>query len=417
MLIRIIFLILVVLTQANAAPVIPIALQDVVKRVSENNYKVYENALKVYQAKSNIEKARADLLPRLNLWNLAGMIFDPTSIVENIPDVAPFLVPGNWFRLEEIKLLYLAEKEGYRALWGNELFIAKSLYLNILLDQRIYKHIEDSIVELQKIHRIIKTREMFGGARPGTARDIEIRILGLIEDKEKLRVLLAQENDSLSYLLGYPADQELSLSPVNNPIFEDFKPIDGRDFEFRMLASSPERRQYYHFFSVLSQIKKEIQYSFLGASSISRGVAGGVFDTLPVGNGIGLGDKAAMKIVDAQRKIMETQKAGVEETLRRQLRAVVGQFNSDVVNYDNFKKRFDLAKGSKESLIRRVQLGEDINVVELSESSRNQIQAETGLLVVQFRFLNLVDRLNRLVFEGDYSMNPPMIESLQGGRL
>ena len=128
-----------------------------------------------------------------------------------------------------------------------------------------------------------------------------------------------------------------------------------------------------------------------------------------------LGNKAAVKIVDTQKKIMETQKIGVEETLKRQLRGVVTQFNSDVVNYDNFKHRLELSKGSKDSIFRRIQLGEDINVIELSESSRNQILSETALLAVQFRFLSLIDRLNRLIFDGDYSMNPPLVDSIIGG--
>lgn len=133
---------------AFAAKPNTISLPEVATRVAGSNFKVYENALKVYQAQTNIQKARWDLLPKLNLWSIAGMVIDPFSIVENIPDVAPFLVPGNWFRLEEVKLLYLAEKEGYRALWGNEVFIAKTLYKNVLFDEQLLKHVQTSINEL-----------------------------------------------------------------------------------------------------------------------------------------------------------------------------------------------------------------------------------------------------------------------------
>ncbi len=399
---------------ANAQAPKQIKLSDVVDRVSNSNYKVYENALKVYQAKSNIEKARADLLPRLNIWSIASIILDPTSIFDQLTDIAPFLVPGNWFRLEENKLLYLAEREGYRALWGNEVNIAKTLYKHVLFDEQLYKQVLVSIAELERIHKIVKTRETFGGAKPGTARDIEIRLLGLKEDAENLNILLALEYDELTYALGYTTNEDVVLTPVEMPKVEELKPINPKEYEFRLLSSSPERRQFDHFFSVLSQIKKEIEYAVMGVSQISRGVAGGIFDNIPIPNGLG-GKEASLKILNAQKEIMKTQKIGVEETLKRQLRAVGTQFNSDLANYDNFKRRVQLSKESKEALLRRLKLGENIDVVELSENSRAQILAETALLTVHYRVLNSTDRLQRLIFDGDYSMNPPLIDSLKGG--
>lgn len=396
---------------------VPIKLSDVVERVSNQNFKVYENALKVYQAKSNIEKARADLLPRLNLWKLVGVIFNWGSLFDTITDVAPFLVPGNWFRLEEIKLLYLAEKEGYRALWGNELNIAKAMYIHVLLDQGLYKHIQKSISDLEKVHRIIKTRETFGGAPIGSAREVEIKLLGLKEDEKNLQVLLAQENAELSYVLGFDQYTELVLEPVVLPVFEQLKPINPREYEFRLLSTSPERRQFDHFLSVITQIKKEIEYSFLGVSEISRGAAGGIFEAIPIpNNGLGFGKEAAMKMAEAQKEILKTQKRGIEETLKRQLNNTAVVYNSDIDNYENFKRRFELSTQSKNALLKRIQLGENVNVLELSESSRNQIQAESTLLAIQYRFMTSIDRIERLIFSGDYEKTAPLIESLKGGQ-
>lgn len=405
---------------ANSATVV--SLSDVVSRVSNNNYVVYENALRAYQAKTNIEKARADLLPKLNLWKIAGVLlnpatyFNPTSIVESIPDIAPFLVPANWFRLQEVKLLYLAEKEGYRALWGNELHVAKTLYKHVVFDRQLLVHVKSSIRDLEKIHVIVKTRETFGGAKPGSARDIEIRILGLEEDRQNLDMLLQEEHRQLTFLLGYNSNEIVELKPVTIPEIEKLKPIIPVDYEFRMLSSSPERRQFDHFLSVLNQIKKEFQYSFLGGSEISRGIAGGIFEQLPTSNGLGLGNKAAIKMVETEKEIMKTRKVGVEETLKRQLQVVALQYNSDLANYGNFKRRIQLSRESKVSLIRRLELGEKMDVLELSEASRNQILAETALYAVQYRVMNTYDRLERLIFSGDYSLNPPLIQSLKGGR-
>lgn len=414
---KILFLIIICLQSfAQAIGARKITIDEVVQQVGSRNFKVYEYALKVYQVKANVDKARWDLLPKLNLWSIAGMVMDPFSIVEKIPEVAPFLVPGNWFRLNEVKLLYLAEQEGYRALWGNEIFTAKTLYKNFLFDQQVLKHVQSSLKEFEKIHQIIKTRETFGGAPPGSARDIEIRILGLQQDEQNLKILLAQEYDQLTYSFGLPAQEKKELAPVVIPVIERLKPMDPTQYEFRLLSHSPERRQFDHFLSVLDQIKKEIMFSFLGVSQVSRGVAGGIFDDFPIPNGAGLGMSAAMRVINSQKEIMKNQKLGIEETLKRQIRSVSYQYNSDITNYGLFKKRKALAQDSREALLRRVRLGENINVLDLAESSRILVQSETAIYALQYRMMTLIDRTQRLLFDGDYSMKPPLIDSLKGTR-
>lgn len=409
-----VILILMLSSESHSVPSKRIKIEDVVKRVSQNNYGIRENAYKVYQAKVNIEKARADLLPRLNLWNVASLILDPGSLVDKISDVAPFLIPANWFRVEQVKLLSLAEKEGYRALWGNEIFTAKTLYKHILFDQQLLRHVQQSIKEMEKVFLIVKTKETFGGVKPGTAREIEIRVLGLKEDEVNLKVLLALESDELSYSLGFPMGTFLNLVPVSMPVMSKLQTIDSNFFEFKALAVSPERRQFDHFLSVLNQIKKEIQYSVFGVSNISRGVAGGVFDSIPLPNGLGNGNDASTKIIDSQKEIIKLQKLGIEETLRKQLRAVVTVYNSDITNYSNYKRRQELAKESKNAIYRRIQLGENVDILELAESSRNEIQAQTAIYSIWYRILNSQDRIKRLTFEGDYNQNPPLIDSLKG---
>src|SRR3990172_3870541 len=56
---------------ASPTPV-TVTLEEVVKKVSTENYTVYGNALRVYQAREAVQVARMNLLPRLNLWRLAG---------------------------------------------------------------------------------------------------------------------------------------------------------------------------------------------------------------------------------------------------------------------------------------------------------------------------------------------------------
>ena len=398
--------------------VVQITVKDVVKKVSNENYNVYANALRVYQAKENIQFARMNLLPKLNIWRVAGVALDVVtgngaSALGLVGDIAPFLVPANWFRLDASKVLYNAEKEGYRALWANELMTAKALYVHLLLDQSLFEHIKQSEQELRDLLVIVDSRETLGGASQGASRDIEVRLLSLQEDLRQLEVLIDEEESLLSYMMGYEASTVVTPAPIPMPNFEGMRPLDYEDFVFRAVDTSPEIRQFDHFIAASDSVRKEVIYSFLGTSSMSRGVGGGVFDGIPIQDGLGFGAPASMRIVSAQKEILKTQRKGIEETLKRHLKLLVKQYNLDLESYANLKRRVELTVSANEQLFERLSLGQDVDMLELVEASRNHIQADTSFFAIKYRFLTNEDKLARLIFHGDYTMKPILIESLK----
>ncbi|MGK5087364.1 hypothetical protein WDW86_07380 [Bdellovibrionota bacterium FG-2] len=410
------FAVLLVSTVSQASSTQTITQEDVVKKVSSENYEVLENALRVYQAKEAIEVARGNLLPRLNLWKVAGVVAD--TVMQNyggaamglIEDVAPFLIPANWFRLKEAQILFLAEKEGYRALWANEVMTAKGLYFHSLLDQSVLEHVNMNIGELEELLLIVSTREILGGASDGGSRDIETRILSLKEDRRALEVLVLEETNLLSFMMGFPNEIEVALTPIPLPDFNSFEPLQYEDFEFRAIDSSPEVRQFDHFIAASEYVRKEVTYSFLGGSSMSRGLNGGAFDMLPSQVGLGFGTGASMRIVDSQKSVLQIQQRAVTETLRRQLKLLIENYNLDLANYADLSRHADLTELTQKQLYERLGLGENIEMLMLVEASRNHIQAETALFAVHYRFLLNEDKLKRMIFQGDYFKEPAAIE-------
>jgi outer membrane protein TolC len=325
-------------TSARANPPETITLQDVTKRVSESNFAVYQNAIRVYQAKESIKAARGNLLPHLNLWDIAGAAADiytgggtgGAGVVGLISDIVPFLIPANWFRVQEVKLLYQADQLGYQALWANELMSAKALYMHVVLDQSLRENILHNIEEVSNIHKIVQMRELLGGAPQGSAREIEIRLLALQEDKRSMEVLLQEELSQLSFAMGMPAQTTLELTQIDLPNMATLEPLNYDDFEFRAVDSAPEINQYDYFIEASDYVRRETMYSFLGASSMSRGAGGGVFDNIPVTPGLGFGTAPSMRIVSAQKDILKLQKLGAEEVIKRQLKLLVNNYNLDL---------------------------------------------------------------------------------------
>ena len=402
-------------SHAQNQQVVEISMEQLVQKVSTENYTVYESATRVYQAKESITVARKNLLPRLNIWKMASAALEivaggPAGIAAGsfsiIEDIAPFLVPANWYRVSQTKLFYEADKEGYKALWANEILTAKALYHHMLLDSALRDHIKQTKKDLQKILEIVKVRETFGGAPRSVSQDIKIRMLALDEDLRSLDVLLAEEESLLAYMMGYSTGVKLRVKPVQMPDFGALERLDYKDFEYRAVEVSPEIKQFEYFIEAANYVKKEISYAFLGTSSLSRGINGGIFDNIPMQAGLGFGTGASLRIARAQKDILKVQKKGVEETVKRNLKLLVDNYNLDIDNFHGMTKRVSLTKDVLDQLYKRAKFGDEIQSIELIEASRSHIDADTALFSVIFRFLNNEDKLSRLIFHGDYSKTP-----------
>lgn len=411
-------------SQAQSRDVVEVKLSDVVSKVSSENFNLYENALRVYQSKESITVARMNLLPRLNLWNMVSSAVEvffggPTGAVSGastlVEDIAPFLVPANWFRVSQARLFYEADKEGYRALWANEVLTAKSLYYHILLDTSLKDHIARSRADLERIQQYVRVRETFGGLPQGVSQEISLRMLALEEDSRALEALIAEEESLLGFMMGHPTGTRLKVAPVELPDYDTIRPLEYEDFVYRAVNVSPEIRQFNYLIDAAYYVRQEVRYAFLGSSSMSRGLSGGVFDNLPMQNGLGFGTAASLRIVRSQREILKTQQKAVTETVKRHLRLLVNNYNLDLANYKNTKRRLELAHEVLDNLYKRIQFGDAVDSLQLIEASRNVIQADTVLYSTMYRFLSSEDKLSRMIFNGDYSKSPVAIAQLRGG--
>ncbi|MEX0799179.1 MAG: TolC family protein [Bacteriovoracaceae bacterium] len=385
-----------------------ISLEDVAKNVKESNFTVLENAQRVYQAKETINFNKRNLLPRLNLWNLLSTPFDWRGAINIVQDIAPFLVPNNWFKLRQSEDFYLAYQEQYRALWANEVMTAKLLFINALRDQDFLKALKEQVAQMEDLIGIARSGQIFGATDPRTVRFLEIRRLELQEDARKFETLLSEEKKAISYALGLQQEEEISLSKIPLPEVEELEPLNYDTFIFRALDSSPELNQYDHLKEALYHTRKTIHFSFLGASQTSASI----FTNIPVQDGLGFGAASSLRISNSEDHILDIQKESTREVLKKNLYNLVSNFNSYVVNIENQQKRRSLAQANYESIRTQLALGMSIDPLEMLKSAENEFDAKVSLINYKYEVVNTMEKLKRMIFNEDYKKRESKLQRL-----
>jgi len=380
----------------------PVTLEDVTTQVTQANYFVRENAERVYQAKASVQLARRNLLPKINLWRVVESVGSPQSLLGIVADIAPFLVPNNWFRVGEEKLFAEATTHGYRALWANELLTARGLLLQASLDERLLEQVSENVNDLEKLTAMVRSREVLGTIPAGSLKQLEVRQLAAEEELRGFTRITHENRTQLSYILGFPGNEEAVPSGVRYSNLNNARPLVYGDYEERVLASSFEIKQYDSLIQAARKVRKGRYFNFLGTSSITRSAAGSVFDSLPQQDGLGFGLGPSVRIVKSEQRLLEIQKTAIQETLKRNLKILVESFNLDLLSRADAIQRRKLTEELWTLLTNRIRLGASVSAFDLVEASRNRVEAISAYYAAEIRLLLNADRLKRLMYSDVY---------------
>ncbi|MFT6068095.1 MAG: hypothetical protein ACJAT2_002342 [Bacteriovoracaceae bacterium] len=397
----------------SIAETVPLRIEDVASKVSKDNFMVLENAERVYQRKEKIKFSRAGLLPKLNIWNLLkipALIIDPLAIGDIIQDVAPFLVPANWFKVGQAKHLYKSQQEQYRALWANEVNTAKLLFTSVYRDIKLQELIASKSTQYKGLMDIAESRNIFGEGNIFAYNLIKDRHLALVEDTRNLKNLTFNESKELQYLTGIGNELDIKIVPPVLPKLGEAEKIEFSKIVFKVIEASPEAKQFEHMFNALGKVKGEIFFNILGSSTYSA--ENGAFDNIPIQDGLGFGLGPSLRISKSEGRILKIQLKATVETLKRQVNALVNEHNSLIENFDITKQRIALAEANYQAMVDHISIGGEIDALEMTEILDNLYASKVLLLSYEFRYSDLVEKLKRMTFSGDYANDPNNLEDV-----
>ncbi|MGZ3769481.1 MAG: hypothetical protein ACXVCP_00665 [Bdellovibrio sp.] len=384
---------------ATAAKMITLA--DVTAQAKKQNLLIKQKLVEAHQSQQLVQYNRAGLIPKLNLFNLLSTGGTLVGAAGIIGDIAPFLIPANWFRIKEVQISKEYQKKSYQALWGNELLSTRSLYLTIVSDLNsleIYKDYQKNLIELKEI---AETRDQFGGDRLGALEMLLAQIAKVQEDQVSLKDIINQEFYNLTQLTLMDPKTQYDFD-LKTKISSSWKYIDSTNLILSAQDSSPEVKSYDNLIQMLTYIKKEIQFSFFGSSQLSRGVAGGVFDDLPINGGWSVTNKISFALTKTKEEQLKTQQLGVKETLKRQILRLIDQDS-----FLNEKETALLARKTHlenqwEILLDRLQFGMNAAMDELIYNRQAYAETQIALININILHSQLNDKAHRILWRDDY---------------
>ncbi len=401
-LILLVLIIIASMPQSEGATVV-LTLAEVSNKVKTQDFTILENAQRIYQSKEAIQVARMNLLPRLNLWSVVGVIIDWKNAVGIIEDLVPFLVPGNWFRVRQQQLFFEADKMGFKSVQANEILTARALYLQAIMDEDLTTQIRASSERLKSIIDYTKLQEQFGEVAIGTSASIQAKYLSLLDDLRKMERLTYDERRGLALMMGISLTDEIALIKPAQVVISDLPRFELNQMVATVVKASPEVAQFDFLIEASRYVRREVYFNFLGISNLSRGVMGGVFDQYPIQPGLGFGAAASVRIVRSQTEQIGLQKDAATEVLKKQLAVIVEGFNANLDSYSNVSEALTQAKKYNDSLTGRIMLGDKVSALELVDGVKTLAEVETKMLSLNAEVSLNLDRISRLRFDGVYS--------------
>lgn len=384
-----------------------LSIDELSEYVSTRNYTVLEEAERVYQSKLSIKHARASLLPKLNIWSLLklpGAFVDPLALGDIVQDVAPFLVPANWFKPQQTRAQSVAQEQQYLAVWSNELLTARLLFLGVYRELEVYNLVLDSLNDYKRVRTIARLRRDFSNDGGFSLNLIDERILALEDDLRSMELLIEGNKRELQFIAGIDQADLIELKVPRLVSPQDAPDLNEDDIRLKVLQAAPELKQYLALEQALASSRRAMRFSVLGSSTFSSGAGDGVFDSVPSTDGLGFGQSSAVSVLNSEIEILRLKKTASEQTIKRQLELLFKEYLLLDDSYSSASERHELSLLNRQLLESRLRYGGDISPLELIEALDNVARTRSLKLSYQVRFNEVVEKLKRMTFTAPYDI-------------
>ena len=303
-------------------------------------------------------------------------------------------------------------KEQFRAIWANQLMTAKLMFINLVKDKRLLSLFNKKTEAYKLALDIAYTRMMLGVDAPFVYDIVLSKNLALEEDIRQLNNLIFEETKQLQYYLGIDIKNTLKITGIKLPLIEELTSLDPELISLKAIISSPEINQFNYLLNSLKWAEANIYFTILGISKLSAGTGDGVYDEIPIQDGLGFGLGPSIRISESKKELISLQKKATSETIEKQSEVLVYKFNSLLKGFKSIKEREEIADRAYETLKSTMSLGKEVSPLVQVDVINNSFSASVTKLAIHHFFRQIVEKIQRITFSNDYNLTPINIEEL-----
>ncbi|MGZ3651872.1 MAG: TolC family protein [Bdellovibrionota bacterium] len=258
-----------------------------------SNYGVLENLNLIHQAKDQVNIARGNLMPRLNLGAiLSGIVTGPAFALQSVSILLPFLLPSNWANLHQSEDLLESQKIGYRLVELNNYASAYALYTTMQGDSAIRDVVVSEYNDFVTVRDYLINQQKFVGNVPQEDIDrADAQVNSAAANVSATDELLVSERAALREALALDLSVNLSIDTTQVPASAG-EGLDVIPLAKKISSLAPENAQMVYMVKAAQEVKYSKEFSFFSGASLSASAGSGntpAFNSLSSGAQFSIG--------------------------------------------------------------------------------------------------------------------------------
>jgi len=360
----------------------------------------------LYQAKEEVTRARANLLPGAAVSGVIGG--HPTFALSAISVLLPFLLPSNWHALDASKHQLTANGYAYQLVLLNDYASILSIYAQIQGDMSIRQVYVNQRDNLRQIAAAVADEVAVGTALQSDLDQATAQVQLAQAQVNQVDELINREKASLRRVMGLPLSKQLVISPYHFSEL-DAEGLSPQRLYNRVHDSAPEQMQIDALIAAAHSAKYSTEWSFLsGASmSVSTDFGSSSFGHLSVGGGInlGFGMLPAVHLSSLDITAMEIRKREISLEQQNVIETALGsvQAAKDAVENAGFAK--DNYQKALNAELEKLRLG-NTTLINVFTVSNFAVQAGLTYANAQVDLDNQRIALNRIMISNQFAKIP-----------
>jgi hypothetical protein len=347
----------------------------------------------VVQASLSARSAHLNLIPHFTLGDALGIGLITNGwvgLVRMVGNLAPFLIPSNWFKARAARFESAAEQWGYQLMQANAGNISAGLVYTIERDRLSLEHIREERALIARVREEVYDRERLGFVPEGSTDAVDTVINACDKMILGLGGAIGDERRALALAAGFFNPEAIVNITIDHTLSVDRpETYDPKSVAQIALNRAAELKQMDFLIASAATQRKSRYFDWLDPSGGGTAI------------GFGMGAYIAIGASQVQQAMLKRQQ--VQAQILQSVAAASDDIEEAVAGYQIARKNVRIHDSLVQSLLNQMRLGYVVTTTELITGFGGQLAAKLDVLNTRFQYLAAHENMQRLLYAGAYA--------------